>query len=75
MELTKHPFTAMCSEEDRYRLIAMPTANLNRLEILLHHRKHTAMHLLECKDEDTRKLLTDMLKMEEQEIKKALILE
>ncbi len=73
--MMNHPLTAMGSEEDRYRLIAMSSANLNRLEILLHHRKHTAMHLLECKDEDTRKLLTEMLKMEEQEIKKALILE
>ena len=75
MELTKHPLTAMGSEQDRYRLIAMSTANLNRLEILLHHRKHTAIQLLECKDEDIRKLLVKYLEMEEQEIKKALILE
>lgn len=65
----------MGSEEDRYRMIAMSTANLNRLEILLYHRKHTAMQLLECKDEGLRKLLTEMLKIEEQEIKNALILE
>lgn len=73
--MTKHPLTAMGSEQDRYRMIAMSTTNFNRLEILLHHRKHTAIQLLECKDEGLRKLLIDMLEMEEQEIKNALNLE
>lgn len=73
--LKKHPLTAIGSEEDRYRMITMSSANLNSLEILLHHRKHTAMQLIHCKDEDLKKLLAEMLKMEEQEIKNALILE
>jgi len=75
IEIKNHPLTAIGSEQDRHRMIAMSSANLNSLEILLHHRKHTAMQLIHCKDEDLRKLLTEMLKMIEQEIKKALILE
>lgn len=66
---------AMGSEQDRYRIISMSIVNLNMLDILLRHRKQTAMYILECKDEDTKKLLIEMLKMEEQEIKNALILE
>ncbi len=75
MELKKHTPIAMGSEEDRYRIITMSSANLNSLEILLHHRKYTAMQLIHCKDEDLKRLLVEMLKMEEQEIKNALILE
>ncbi len=75
IEIKKHTPIAMGSEQDRHRMIAMFSANLNRLEILLYHRKHTAMQLLNCKDEDLRKLLVECLRMEENEIKEALILE
>lgn len=74
MELNKHPLAAMDSEQDRYRMISMYQVNLNRLEILLHHRKHTAIQLLNCKDEDIRELLVKYLEMEENEIKKELML-
>lgn len=75
IEIKNQPLTAMGSEQDRHRIIAMSTTNLNSLEILLHHRKHTAMQLIHCKDEDLRKLLVECLRMEENEIKEALILE
>ena len=74
MELNKYPLAAMDSEQDRYRMISMSQVNLNRLEILLHHRRHTVIQLLNCKDDDMRKLLVKYVEMAENEIKKELML-
>ena len=60
----------------QYQAITKIEPSISRLPELLYHRMHTARKILEHNtDNPVREMLVKYLKMIEQEIKKALILE